>query len=75
MNKKAVRWGTERHKIQMYLPIEIQMALDRYIAEKYSPESRMVTATITRALSEFLQGEGYLDRRGAGTKEVKDVTR
>lgn len=75
MNNKAVKWGTKRHKIQMYLPSEIQVAFDRYITEKYSPEARVVTATITRALSEFLEKEGYLGRRGLKIMEVKNEVR
>ena len=64
MNNRKAKWGTKRHKIQMYLPARVQAALDKYIIEKYSTESRMVTSTITRALSEFLEKEGYLDRQG-----------
>ena len=70
MNTKATTWGTKRHKIQLYLPADVQAALDKYITEKYSSEARVVTATITRALSEFLEKEGYSSRRGVEDKEV-----
>lgn len=62
MSNKVTRWGTKKHKIQIYLPVDIQAALDKYISEKYTSEARVVTATITRALSEFLEKEGYLMR-------------
>ena len=64
MNNKVINRRTARHKIQMYLPVNVQAALNKYIAEEYSPEARVVTATIIKALSEFLEKAGYLDRRG-----------
>lgn len=66
-NIKLVVYGEGKRKTVMYLPEEVQEALEKYIAEKYSSESRMVTATISRALSEFLEKEGYLGRQGGGT--------
>lgn len=66
MENKVVGWDVRRHKIQLYLPPGVQAALDKYVAEKYSPEARVVSATITRALSEFLEKEGYSSRQGGG---------
>ncbi len=66
MNKKASEWGIKGHRLQIYLPAPVQEALDKYIAEKYS-SGRVVTAIVTRALSEFLEKEGYLP-----VKEVND---
>ena len=69
MNKKASKWGTSEHRLQIYLPISVQEALNKYIAEKYS-SGRVVTAIVTRAISEFLEREGYLKHQG-GDDEVK----
>ena len=68
MNKKASKWGTQEHRLQIYLPGPIQEALNKYIADKYS-SGRVVTAIVTRALSEFLEKEGYLKHQG-GEDEV-----
>ncbi len=69
MTSKASGWGTKGHRLQIYLPASIQEALNKYIAEKYS-SGRVVTAIVTRALSEFLEREGYLKHQG-GEDEVK----
>jgi len=65
MNTKA-RWGTGQTRLQIYLPDNVQAALDKYIAEKYSPSSRVVSAIVRRAISEFLVKEGYLAQQGGG---------
>ena len=72
MNKKASEWGPKGHRLQIYLSASVQEALDRYIAEKYS-SGRVVTAIVTRALSELLEKEGYLKRQG-GEDEVNKGT-
>ena len=69
MSSKAKKWGTSGHRLQIYLPDPVQSALNRYITEKYS-SGRVVTAIVARAVSEFLEREGYLDRQG-GDDEVK----
>ena len=69
MSNKASKWGTSEHRLQIYLPALVQEALNKYIAEKYS-SGRVVTAIVTRALSEFLAREGYLEHQGGGN-EVK----
>lgn len=66
MTTKANKWVTERHRLQIYLPVGVQEALDKYIADKFSPGARVVTALVTRAVTEFLEKEGYLDRQGGG---------
>lgn len=63
-NINLVVYGEGRHLIQVYLPPNVQVAMDKYIADKYSPSTRVTTAIVTRAVSEFLEKEGYLKRQG-----------
>lgn len=63
-NIKLVVFSKGLHKTQVYLPEAVQAALDKYVAEKYFPGSRIVTGIVIRAISEFLEREGYLDRQG-----------
>ena len=60
-NIKLIVFDKGLHKLQIYLPDSVQEVLDRYIVEKYSSEARMVTGIVTRALTEFLEREGYME--------------
>ena len=63
MNKKASSWGTGQYRLQVYLSGDLKEALDKYVAEKFSSDSRMISAIVRRAVTEFLEKEGYLERQ------------
>lgn len=64
MNAKASRWGPRDYKLQVHLPEDIKVALDKYAKEKFSGGSRVISAIVRNALTEYLEREGYLDARG-----------
>ncbi len=53
-------WGTKPYRLQVYLPTDIQNALDKYIAEEFSSDSRVVSAIVRKSIAEFLTRAGYL---------------
>jgi len=63
MNTKA-KWGAKPYKLQVYLPGNIKTALDKYVAEQFSPDSRVITAVVRKAVTEFLERAGYLEKQG-----------
>ena len=67
MNNKASRLSTRNYKLQVYLPERTREALEHYIREKYPPSSRVVSVIVVMALNEFMEREGYLEK-----KEVTD---
>ncbi len=70
MNKKASTWQTENYKLQVYLPANLKAALDRYAKEEFSGGSRVVSAIVRNALSEYLKKAGYLGSQG-GEDEIE----
>ncbi len=63
MSKKASNWGTGQYRLQVYLSGNLKDALDKYVAEKFSSDSRMISAIVRGAVAEFLIKEGYLERQ------------
>lgn len=70
MNNKVSAWRLDSYKLQVYLPANIKAALDRYAKEKFSGGSRVTSAIVRNALSEYLVKAGYLELQG-GENEVK----
>lgn len=64
MNSKATKWGTRQYKLQVYLSADVKAALDRYMAKQYASDSRVISATVRRALTEFLEKEGCMEHHG-----------
>lgn len=71
MDSKSSRWGTRPYRLQAYLPERTMRALEKYLNDKFSPNSRVVTAVTVKALDNFLEKEGYLSKQG-GEDEVED---
>lgn len=71
MNKKASAWKPDTYKLQVYLPVNLKSALDKYAKEKFSGGSRVTSAIVRNALTEYLERAGYLGNQG-GEDEVKD---
>lgn len=67
MNNKASRLSTRPYKLQAYLPERTVNALEKYLSDNFPPNSRVVTTITIKALNEFLEREGYLEK-----KEVTD---
>lgn len=63
MSTNANRQASRLHRLQVYLPENLQQALDKYIATEFSPDSRIVTAIINKALTEFLEKRGYINQQ------------
>lgn len=64
MNTKATKWGTGQYKLQVYLPANIKVALDKYIKDQFSSDSRVMSAVVRKAVTEFLEKRGYLEQQG-----------
>jgi len=64
MKNKVSGWGTRQYRLQIYLPEEIKAALDRYTAEKFTPSSRVISAVVRKAVTEFLERAGYMEKQG-----------
>lgn len=64
METKAVKWGTRQYRLQVYLPESIKVALDKYISENFSSDSRIISAVVRKAVAEYLEKRGYLDQQG-----------
>ena len=64
MNRKASTWQADNYKLQVYLPANIKNALDRYAKEKFSGGSRVISAIVRNALTEYLEKAGYLGDQG-----------
>lgn len=61
MNSKAANKEVRLTKYQVYLTKGLQDSLCRYISDQFSPEDRVITAIIRRAIAEFLSKRGYYD--------------
>lgn len=70
MNNKLSAWGPGDYRLQVYLPDDIKAALDRYAKDKFPGGSRVTSAIVRNALTEYLEKAGYLDIQG-GENEVK----
>lgn len=66
MNAKANEKVPRPYRLQVYLPEDVQLALDQYMAKEFSPSKRVVTAVVSKAVAEFLEKRGYLDQQGGG---------
>ena len=65
MNIKAnTKWGAKPYRLQVYLPADVQQALDKYAADQFSSDSRVTSAIVRKAITKFLEEAGYLDRQG-----------
>lgn len=62
MENKAVRWGTRQYRLQVYLPELLKTALDKYAADQFSSDSRVISAVVRKAVAEYLEKRGYLDQ-------------
>ena len=64
MNTKANEIVPRPYRLQVYLPEDVQQALDKYIADEFPPSKRVVTAVVSKAVAEFLEKKGYLGQQG-----------
>lgn len=68
--KKTVKQSW--YKLQVYLPPETKKALDSYVAEKYRPGSRVLSAIAVKALDCYLGTEGFPVEQGGADDEVAE---
>jgi len=59
MEKDAVEEKTEPTRFQIILGEDIEKVLRKYVGETYGQDTRVYTAIIRRAVTEFLKKEGY----------------
>ena len=64
MCAKSNKWKPEGYRLQIYLPANVQAALEKYIGDNFSSESRVTSAIVRKAVTEFLDRAGYLGKRG-----------
>ncbi len=58
-------------KFQIYLTPELEEAFERYIAYNYTSRDRVISTVFRRAMSEFLEREGFYERN-TGQAEAPD---
>lgn len=61
MNNGITTKRTKLTKYQVYLTEDLQDAFTRYIHDQFSPNDRVVTALIRKAITLFLIQKGYID--------------
>lgn len=59
MENRVVDEKTEPTRFQIILGEDIEKALRKYVGEVYGHDTRVFTAILRRAVTEFLKKEGY----------------